>query len=433
MTSKPTFDEQYGEIPRISAEEMMDLYGWDPDLQDAADEEGSLVRGSIGGIGSGQWPTLDECIPKGSFLALIDEAFRERTDIPRELAFWAAQHYLSAFLLQRGSSIKVNGHSTLPDFWTIALAPSGAGKTFTQNTIAKALAGQVMTFPDVSSAAAFVEAMHESNKGIWLRDEFAQFLKQLNVQPNLGQVKDYLLRTYDNNKIERITKADSIVINEPALTIFGTTPIATIKNYLTAEDLVDGFAQRFAFVFAERDGRELVPFYDLSEYLPKINDAWVKSTEGGLHNVYEIKGDGVALFSEAFQIITKQSALLGIDASFSRRLMWRAHKYALLYHVILGDTSDTITPLDMAYAVKLVALNLKDLRRLLDLYESPESDALVQKAAVFVRRKFNESGQKVTPRLLVAGVRGVGKSKVAREILENLVEQHPDLASMIEL
>lgn len=431
--SKQTIDEQYGPVPRISPEEMMQMFGWDLELQEAFDAQQGPIKQAIGGIANGAWPTLEDCIPEGSFLALIDEAFREKTDVPRELAFWASHHYLSAFLLQKGVSISVNGHHTLPDFWSIALAPSGAGKTFTQNAIAKALAGQVKTFPDVASAAAFAEALQDNNQGIWLRDEFAQFLKQLNIQPNLGQVKDYLLRTYDNNRIDRITKLETITIEKPALTIFGTTPIATIKNYLTAEDLVDGFAQRFAFIFAERDGRELVPFYDLSEYNPKINAAWVKATESGFYPVYEIKDEALAAFSEAFQIITKQCGLIGIDASFSRRMMWRAQKYALLYHVITGNQSNTITAEDMAFAAKLVALNLKDLRRLLDLYDAPDSNALIQKVAGFLRRKFNESGKKVSPRILVAGVRGVGKSKAAKELLERVAQENPELADMIEV
>jgi len=86
---------------------------------------------------------LEECIPKNTFIELIDRAFNERTDVPRILAFWAALHYLSAFLLQSDIKINIKGLTLLPDFWSIALAPSGAGKTFTQNTIAKSLAGDL--------------------------------------------------------------------------------------------------------------------------------------------------------------------------------------------------------------------------------------------------------------------------------------------------
>lgn len=193
-----------------------------------------MVRNVLSVVANGQWPTLNECIPPGSVLDLIDSAFYKQTDIPRELPFFTVLHYLSAMLLQQGVEIEFAGQRVLPDFWTIALAPSGAGKTFTQSIIAKALGGTVRLFPESASAAMFVESLASNNKGLWLRDEFAQYLNQVNTQSHMAQVKDYLLRAYDYTTIEHRTKKETFVIEKPALTIFGTTPLATIKNYLTA-------------------------------------------------------------------------------------------------------------------------------------------------------------------------------------------------------
>lgn len=363
---------------------------------------------------------------------VIDRAFNERTDVPRILAFWAALHYLSAFLLQSDIKINIKGLTLLPDFWSIALAPSGAGKTFTQNTIAKSLAGDIKIFPDVASAAAFAEALSENNKGIWLRDEFAQFLKQINIQPSLAQVKDYMLRTYDNNKIERITRQDSFVIEKPALTIFGTTPIATIKNYLTAEDLVDGFAQRFTFIYAERENKPLIPFYDMAEDIRKINELWSKVTQDGFHQIYTVDEKGINAYSEAFRTVTELCVLNGIDASFSRRIMWKSTKFALLFHIILGEKGNIISERAFLYAIKLIAMNVRDLRKLLDLYEESDVKAVAQKVLTFIQRKHKATGQKVSKRTIVAGVRAVKSTKALQDILELLIQEDKSIKNMIE-
>ncbi len=392
-----------------------------------------MVRNVLGVVAAGKWPTLSECIPPGSVLELIDSAFYKRTDIPRELPFFTVLHYLSALLLQQGVEIDVNGKRTLPDFWTIALAPSGAGKTFTQSTIADALGGVVKLFPESASAAMFVETLASNNRGLWLRDEFAQYLNMVNTQTHMAQVKDFLLRAYDYTTIEHRIKKESFVIEKPALTIFGTTPLATIKNYLTAESLVDGFAQRFAFVVAEKDERPPVSFYDLSAEMPGIQAAWLASAGAAFHKVYRVDSVGLAAYDEAFKLILQRSGSVGIEESFSRRIMWRSMKYAVLYHILLGKTDDVLHAEDMTYAARLAALNLRDLRRLLDQYEVSQFADLSGKAASWIRRAHGEKGKKINRSALIAGVRGVGNSRNAQDLLEYLADSDAELAKMIDL
>jgi Protein of unknown function (DUF3987) len=392
-----------------------------------------MVRNVLSVVSNGQWPTLSECIPPGSVLDLIDAAFYKRTDIPRELPFFTVLHYLSAMLLQQDVEIEFAGQRVLPDFWTIALAPSGAGKTFTQSAIAKALGGQVKLFPESASAAMFVESLDSNNKGLWLRDEFAQYLNQVNTQSHMAQVKDYLLRAYDYTTIEHRTKKETFVIEKPALTIFGTTPLATIKNYLTAESLVDGFAQRFAFVVAEKDHRPPVSIYDLSQEMPGIVAAWQNGAAGTIHPVYRVDDVGRAAFDEAFGLILSRSGSVGIEESFSRRIMFRSMKYALIYHILLGKKDDVLHAEDMVYAARVAALNLRDLRRLLDQYEVSQFADLSGKAATWIQRVHHEKGKKINRSALIAGVRGVGNSRNAQDLLEYLAESDPALANMIDL
>ena len=128
------------------------------------------IRAAMSMVVDGDWPTLDDCIPEGSLLHLIDDTFLETTDIPRELPVFAAIHYVSALLLQRGSVISVVGEEWRPDIWTICMAESGSGKSFASSKIGKALGGAVDLFPDSSSAAKFVEDLRDHNHGLWMRD-----------------------------------------------------------------------------------------------------------------------------------------------------------------------------------------------------------------------------------------------------------------------
>jgi len=400
-------------------------------IKAAIDPTRAMVKSMLSVVAGGKWPTLDACIPPGSILDDVDRMFYEGTDIPRELPFFTVLHYLSAMLLQQDVQIEVAGRTTRPDFWTIALAPSGAGKTFTQNVIEEIFGKGVQQFPETASAAKFVECLRDNNHGLWLRDEFAQYLRAVETQSHMAQVKDFLLRTYDNTDIGHRTKDEDVIVEAPALTIFGTTPLATIKNYLTAESLVDGFAQRFAFVVAERDDRRVKPIYQTKARLPAIQEKWAKNLDTQFHKVYHVDEVGIAAYEEAFYMIVDRSGSESIDEGFSRRIMWRSMKYALIYHVITGKTDDVLHAEDLTYAARLATLNLRDLRRLMDQYDMPAFNDISQKAKAFIERRA-KIGLKTANRDLVGGMRGIGKATDAQEMLEFLADD-PQLAQHIEL
>jgi hypothetical protein len=400
-------------------------------MQAAIDPTRAMVKSMLSVVAGGKWPTLDACIPPGSILDDVDRMFYEGTDIPRELPFFTVLHYIAGMLLQNDVEIEVEGRRALPDIWTIALAPSGAGKTFTQNVIEEIFGKGVRQFPEAASAAKFIECLRDNNHSLWLRDEFAQYLGSIASQTHMAQVKDFLLRTYDNSNISHRLKEEDVIVEKPALTIYGTTPFATIKNYLSGESLVDGFAQRFAFVVAERDSRPVKPIYRTKSRLPEIQEKWAANLASKFHKVYRVDDVGIAAYEEAFYMIVARSGSESIDESFSRRIMWRSLKYALIYHIITGKTDDVLHAEDLTYAARLAALNLRDLRKVLDQYDMPVFNDLSQKARAFVERRA-ANGLKTSKRDLVAGVRGVGKAAEAQEMLEYLADDAA-LAPHIEL
>ena len=200
-------------------------------------------------------------VPPGSLLEDIITQFHTKTNIPLERPFTTFLHYLGSWLLKEdvrvvvGSSTELEEQKTvLMDFWTIVLAASGAGKTWTQKEIANGLGDVAPKIGGSVSAAAFIDELDKNPKALWIRDEFLHLLKQIEQPGNpMMDVKDYLLRIHDNEKISRTTKKYDINIEEPALSILGFNVDATFINGMSAESLIDGFAQRFGYVFADKD------------------------------------------------------------------------------------------------------------------------------------------------------------------------------------
>ncbi len=266
-------------------------------------------------------------------------------------------------------------------------------------------------------------------------DEFAQFLKSLSSD-SMGDTKDYLLRCYDGSTIARSTKTETVEIENPALTIFGSTVFETIKDYLTKEMLVDGFAQRFAFVVAERDPkRKLRGLYRFAERSNDITAMWETIAAKGFHQKYRVDELGVTAFEAAFQILLKRGDSTRVNLSFLKRISHRGMKYALIFHILLGKSSAVLDAEDFGYAAKLCALNLRDLRKVLDLYGKPKiGDKLDSRdklgaVKVFLQKVQAEGGKAAIPSVLKASCRPLRDVTAddIRKLMVEAVEDDPSL------
>lgn len=395
---------------------------------------------------SGGWPSLDDCIPKGSILEAVDEYFWNKTDIPRELPFFNVLHYVMAKLMQQGVEIAKGSQRILPDLWTVVVAPSGAGKTMTQKALAKAMGGPVRLFPDASSSLQFAENLQNFRLGLFLRDEFAQFLKSISKDASMKDVRDYLLRTYDNADITYASTKTKISVARSAISILGYSPIATLTTYITKEMLLDGFAQRFSFCVADRDDRPIVGDYDFDGLSAVVSPLWQEIDSTPFHPVYYVDEAGRQVYDKVVQMVVTRARQEGIDDSFSRRLAFNTYKYGLAYHVLTGKKDNTIHTEDLIFGAKLTAMHLFHLRKVLDLYVHPKntSPAAIQapsnsgansfhqyipRAKEIVDR-FAAKGGKTDARKLAAYVKQ--GADMARTLLAELATD-PQYAPHIEL
>ena len=393
--------------------------------QNATATAKDTVRTALAVLADGKWPTLDECIPPNSILHDIDVMIFKGTNFPRELPFFNALHYVSAMLLQNGTLIEPPQHmearSIYPDLWSVALALSGSGKSATQAVISEIMGDTVRMLPDPSSAAMYVELLSQHNGAMWARDEFGQFLMKLGTGP-WADGKDYLLRTHDHSTIEYNTKtAGCATIEKARLTVFGSTVPEKFRSQLSLDSLTDGFAQRLTYIYATADGRPRPP---LPTFPGKadIKAKWNKTRSGlRLHSVYRVDDVAWNAYVQAFEMIMERSGSESIPESFSGRLVVLAFKYAAIFHVLLGKSDDVLHAEDMIYAARVVALHLRDLRKVLDLYEVTAFGSTAEKAKekVMVNAKKKK---KTAARDLQQGVRGLDSIEQAWQMIEYLAD-----------
>ncbi len=70
------------------------------------------------------------CVKPNSPLSIAVEAMKEHTNVPLQLPMIGFLHLVGTWLMKQESVVEVRGKKINPDLWTIALASSGAGKTF---------------------------------------------------------------------------------------------------------------------------------------------------------------------------------------------------------------------------------------------------------------------------------------------------------------
>lgn len=199
--------------------------------------------------------TLYRC-PPGSILEKAVQLFWEYTDIPLNMVFWMTLTILGGYLAQQGVKIRLGTQEIEPNLWTLILAESGTGKTFSIKVLKRILEQDVYIHePSYQSKAALVAdlAQNESaRKAVVVIDEFGQVLKLIHERSDL---KQGLLLAYDGELEHTTKKEGQIVVTDVALSILAATVLSVFHRIATPEDLLDGLMQRFLLVEARMHER----------------------------------------------------------------------------------------------------------------------------------------------------------------------------------
>lgn len=361
-------------------------------------------------------------VPPAGLAAQIVAEFRQKTNIPLEIPFFLLLSIISGMMLKKGTVLKSNSLGSIhPDIWTVVLASSGAGKTYSQKKITASVDVSGMEFNgNFVSSAAFVDSLNNMPKGLWIRDEFAQFIKQVESGKSpLAEIKDYLLRLYDNSVIERKTKDCVIKIDEPALSILGLTVLETFGDNVSAESMLDGFAQRFSYVIAKSDPARPYKNYPLWKVNSSLFDReWLKVTSC-IKDVYYVDDDIIEpALSQAFNSLFDEK----VPESFFRRIIWRATKYAMIYHVLRCDNSDHLTAEDFGWSARVLSMHIKDAMWLLGEHNLSDLQRVITATERMIRNHREKRGKMPTMREVVQGVKSIKSVAQAQQIVSLLNE-----------
>lgn len=393
------------------------------------------VKGMLLYSGSPAWEGL-KIVPPGSFLEEAIELFRRHTDIPLELPLAAVLSHVSGFLNASGAGYQLGGTVHPARLWTVVLAPSGTGKSFAMSTVGRWLSDAdgnsvVPHLAGASSAAQFVVNIEECPKGIWFRDEFGQFLSQVQNLQYMEEIKDILLRAYSGDPIERMTRGSQLLIRDHALTILGVTVGDTFEKQIGPDSLVDGFAQRFNYIRAEADPTRPMsefPIYFESMDAPEDQAAYNRLRRGWLNlisrndlpgAVFDFDPDALQLFKDNFRALFKAGE---IPPSFFRRAMFSAFSYAVVFHAITGRMGTVVGTESVSLALRMIALHLDHARQLLNNYGLSDLEKVVRKVET-LQATFQAQGRELKPRDIISRVRDIRTAAQARSVLSLINEK----------
>lgn len=385
--------------------ELVDILRAAADSQEAFAQLQGLLASRQNSTAS-MWRCSD-VIPPSSLLDIVCNSFRAGSCIPLEIPLLLTLHLISGFLLQRRVFVQTSSGSIQPKLWTIALADSAAGKSF---TLHKILDGLRIPNPEIAglsgavSAAACFVAVKEMPAGLLIRDEFGQFVGRIESDAGLTDYKDLLLRLYDGQRLVWMTKKEGLnEIENPQVSVLGLTQHATWHQKVSAESMLDGFAARFSVLIAKPDASR--KWQDYPTWNIDMNgwtDAWERCSSA-LQNSYVSTPEAECFFSSQFRTLAKT---LELPEPFFRRILYSCHRLACIFHVICAKTSTKIDLEDYGWALRLARHHLTDAIEILGEQNFSDIERICQTAEA-LRSKCHERGEIFNERTLYRHIRGL--------------------------
>lgn len=364
-------------------------------------------------------------IPPGSLLEVVTSSFERGSNLPLEIPWVLTLQSVAAELLARNIQVRSPRFGVRhPMLWHIVLADSCSGKTYCADNIARIGDIQwIQGFDGIRSAAGWFDLLLEQPVGVALRDEFGQFISQVETDERMAACKDLLLRLYDAKELTWRTKRDGTRAVTPKWGIVGMTQRATWHQKISAESMLDGTAQRFLYVIADRDPSR--PWQNYPAWTLDNQDHWkcawsalCRPLQPG--RIYETTPQAEEYFNQQFYALAASGNL---PESFARRVFFSALSYALIYHVLRADSSPQIGVEDYGYAFRVVRLHLSDTARVLgDISQSPLARIIARGQELF--DECRREGRQLTAGMLARRMNAIRTVSEAQGLVRILKEIH---------
>jgi len=343
-------------------------------------------------------------IENADILSVLYNNFLENTEIPLTLPIFSFLSFLSAYC------VKSNITHTPPrmdepmplDTWVTVLAPSGSAKTFSYNRIKKIIPDNIMTgekyiepnFLKPNGPAKFVEDLSglpdssdgKSQWGFWFQDEVAQMFKQVEQTASpMSEIKEYLLKAYDHDKLTRKSKKESIETKNLTLVLFFINTFESYVNNISSESMTDGLMRRFNLIYTEKGDRDFTDFamYNMKKLvdnvLHKKAEELFESIEPEVN--YTFSNDCYDMYVKYFKIFwnRKYKNILIDKENFYRTYMMQSWKFAVFYHLLLKRKGTEVQADCLIYGMKISLLFANSMKKFFDFKNKNISETKTKK------------------------------------------------------
>lgn len=399
---------------------------------------------------------------------IIKSAYRAQPTI----TLFAVICALSAFY---GRRYELEGQGTMTNIFVVVTAPTGAGKehprSCNKKLFAKAGLGHILGADEFASDRAITSALEKEPVQLIQLDEFGKVMAGITGK-NAAQYKQgtirILLEQYSSSsgQYRGVQYADSgnlkppVVIENPCLTLMGTTTSTTFYEALSSSSISDGLLNRIVVATAP----ETIPYSNPTRASYQPPDALVERLkyEYALnepdedHTVEsESKGNLADLMKEEIPAASIKPNLIGVKmAPDVREALDQCDRYqtdiansSLAGRELYGRMTENITKFAMIRAISANAeapeITLKHYQWARELVEWSIQFLVVAVNDHIADTSHERHGNKIASKLKEAGRKGLSKSKLTRktrgmspkqrqEALQDLIESEEIQETTIE-
>lgn len=189
----------------------------------------------------------------------------------------------------------------------------------------------------------------------------------------LSEVKEYLLKAYDHDKLTRKSKKDDIQTKSLILVLLFINTFESYVNNISTESMTDGLMRRFNLIYTEKDkSRDFTDFamYDITKISDNILSQKVEELFENIepNQNFTFSPDCFELYKKYFKLFwTRKYKNILIDKeNFYRTYMMQSWKYAVFYHLILNRKGTVVQADCLIYGMKISLLFANSMKKFFD-------------------------------------------------------------------
>lgn len=408
----------------------VDLSGFDPERRRGAGDRPRSERPADPG------PFPDHLLRVPGFIELVVAHNMATATRPQPVLALAAAICLQAVLAARKVRDE-RGNRT--NVYCVGVAPSGAGKDNARKVNKNILFAADMVEhegnEDLASDAGLITAVESEPAILFQIDEFGRFLRTIGdpkKAPHLFNVLTALMKLYSSaDTVFRgkayADKKRNKVVDQPCVSVYGTTVPEHFFESLTADSLSDGFIARLlVFESAETPARQRAKATGVPEALKQAAEWWGSFKPGGnlapehpQPIVVESTPEAGAVFDA---LATMVDAELGKPDEAGRSLWARAEEKACRLALIYACSANALKPvIDEEAARWACELSSYLTRRMLYIAHEWVADGVFDARQKRVVRVVRKAGGKISRSELCRRTQWLTQRE-RQEVIDNLLE-----------